>query len=136
DFSGQNAGLDGGTYGNRLVRIDVLPRLAPEEILDILLHQRHARLAADEDDLCDVAGGDARILERSAAGRDGLLHQILDQRLELRPGQLDIEVLRPRRIGRDVRQVDVGLLGGGELDLALLSSLFQALHGQRVLAYV
>ncbi len=40
------------------------------------------------------------------------------------------------RIRRDVRQIDFGLLAGGELDLGLLRRLFQALHGQRVLAHI
>jgi hypothetical protein len=37
---------------------------------------------------------------------------------------------------RDVRQVDLGLLARGELDLGLLRGFLEALHGQRVLAHV
>jgi len=91
-------------------RPSVLARLLAEEIAHVLLRQRHAGLSTDQDDFGDLAGRKARVLERDAARTDRPLHQILDQRLELRPRQLDIEMLRSRRVGRDVRQVDVGLL--------------------------
>ncbi len=41
-------------------------------------------------------------------------------------------MLRTGRVSRDVRQVDVGLLARGQLDLGFLGSFFQALHGQRI----
>ena len=52
---------------------------------------------------------DAGVLDRDAARLDGALDQLLDQRFELGARQLDVQVLRARRVGRDVRQVDVGL---------------------------
>ena len=62
-------------------------------------------------------------------GPDHALEQIRGQLGELRPGQLDVEVLRAR-VGRgDERQVDLRLLGGGELDLRLLRGLVEALQG-------
>ena len=64
------------------------------------------------------------------------LHQVLDQRFELGARELDVQVLRPAGIGRDVRQVHVGLLARGQLDLGLLGRLLQALHGQRIAAHV
>lgn len=36
----------------------------------------------------------------------------------------------------EVRQVDVSLVGGGELNLGLLSSFLQALHGHVVLGHI
>ena len=53
DVTGQYAALDGRTERDRLVRIDVAARLLAEEVLNLLLHLRHARLAADEDHLVD-----------------------------------------------------------------------------------
>ena len=46
--------LHGRAHGDRLIRVDVLARLLAEEIAHVLLRQRHARLAADQDDLGDV----------------------------------------------------------------------------------
>ena len=42
----------------------------------------------------------------------------------------------PRRVGRDVGQVDLGLGGGGELDLGPLGGLLEALEGLLVLGQV
>ena len=61
-----------------------------------------------------LAGAQAGIVQRDAAGFDGLLHQVFDQRFQLGAGQLDVEVLRARGVGRDERQVDVVGRGGGE----------------------
>ncbi|MCY1211317.1 NAD-specific glutamate dehydrogenase [compost metagenome] len=41
-------------------------------------------------------------------------------------------MLRTGLVCGDVRQVDVGLLAGGQLDLGLFGRFLQALHGQRV----
>jgi hypothetical protein len=45
-------------------------------------------------------------------------------------------VLGPGGVGRDEGQVDLGLHGGGQLDLGLLGALLQALQGQLVVAQV
>ena len=45
-------------------------------------------------------------------------------------------MLGPGGVGGDVRQVDLGLLRAGQLDLGFLRRLFQALQGQRVLVQV
>ncbi len=45
-------------------------------------------------------------------------------------------MLRARLVGRDVGQVDLGLLAGGELDLGLLRSLLEALQRQRVVVQI
>ena len=55
---------------------------------------------------------------------------------ELRARQLDVEMLRPGLVGRDERQVDVGLHRRGQLDLGLLGRLLQALQGELVVAQV
>ena len=64
------------------------------------------------------------------------LHELLDEGLELGAGDLDVQVLRPGGVGRDVGQVDVGLLGARELDLGLLGRLLQTLQGQGILVHV
>ena len=56
----QHAGLDGGADGDDLVGVDALVGLLAGELLDELLDGRHARRAADEDDVVDVATSAAR----------------------------------------------------------------------------
>ena len=63
----QHAGLDGGADGDDLVRVDALVRLLAEQLLDDLLHLRHARHAADEHDLVDLGRLEAGILDRLLA---------------------------------------------------------------------
>ena len=77
----QHLALDRGADGDRFVRVDVLARLLAEELLDLLLHLRHARHAADQDHVVDVGDLDAGVLDRDAARLDGALDQLLDQRL-------------------------------------------------------
>ena len=82
------------------------------------------------------AGLQAGVLQRRLAGRDGLLDQIVHERLELGPGELDGEMLRPVLVGGDEGQIDVGLRGAGELDLRLLGRVLQALQRKAILAQV
>ena len=96
DVALEHAGLDRRADGDDLVRVDALVGLLAEELLHHLLDLRHAGHAADENDLVDLAGREAGILERLAAGLDGLLHEIVDQALELGARELQREVLRAR----------------------------------------
>ena len=56
--------------------------------------------------------------------------------VELRAGELEVEVLRSLRGRRDERQVDLRRHRRGQLDLGLLACLVQALQRHRVLAEV
>ncbi|ABA50337.1 putative NAD-specific glutamate dehydrogenase encoded in antisense gene pair with dnaKJ [Burkholderia pseudomallei 1710b] len=125
--------LDRRAHRDGFVRVHVAARLLAEEFLHLLLHLRHAGLAADEDHVVDVRHLDARVLDRGAARLDRALDQILDERLELRARDLQVQVLRARRVGRDVRQVDFGLLARRQLDLRLLGRFLQALQREHVL---
>src|SRR5690606_39991270 len=78
----------------------------------------------------------AGILDGHAAGFDGAVDQLFDQRLELGARDLQVQVLGTGRVGRDVRQVDFGLLAGRQFDLGLFGRFFQALQGQDVLGQV
>src|SRR5690606_11922003 len=133
DVAREDSTLDRRTQCDGFVGVHVATRLLAEEVLHLFLDLRHARLAADQDDVVDFVDLEAGILERHLARPDGAVNQLVDQRLELGPGQLDIEVLRPGRVRGDVRKVHFRLLRGGQLDLRLFRSFFQALHRERVL---
>ncbi|EHH12994.1 NAD-specific glutamate dehydrogenase [Mesorhizobium amorphae CCNWGS0123] len=136
DVALQHAGLDGGTEGHDLIRVDALVRLLAEELLHDLLDLGHAGHAADQDHFVDLTGLQAGILERRLAGVDRALDEILDQAFELRPRQLQRQVLRSGRIGGDERQVDLGLGRGRQLDLGLLGRLLEALQSELVVLQV
>ena len=132
DRAAEHAALDRRAHGDGLIRVDVLARLLAEEVLHRFLDLGHARLAADEDDLADVRHLQARIGNRGAARRNGLFDQVGDERFELGARQLDVEMLRTRRVRRDVRQVDIGLVRARQLDLRTLGSVLEALQGKRI----
>src|SRR5690606_5409693 len=132
----QHRPLNGGAGGHGFVRVDVFARIFAEEFLDLFLHLGHAGHAADQDDVVDFGNLHAGILDGHAAGFDGAVDQLFDQRLELGARDLQVQVLGTGRVGRDVRQVDFGLLAGRQFDLGLFGRFFQALQGQDVLGQV
>ena len=81
-------------------------------------------------------GLEAGILERLLHRRNDALDQVVHQLLELGPGERQVEVLRARLVGRDERQVDVGLRGAGQLHLRLFRGFLEALQRHRVLGEV
>ncbi|EHH04711.1 putative NAD-specific glutamate dehydrogenase [Agrobacterium tumefaciens CCNWGS0286] len=136
DVALQNAGLDGGAHGNHFIRVHALVRLLAEQLLNDFLHLRHAAHATDENDFIDLGSGNAGILERCLARRNGALHEVIDQAFELGAGQLQRQVLRAGSISRDERQVDFGLLRGRQFDLRLFGSFLEALQGKLVVLQV
>ena len=134
--TGEDTTLDRGTDGDGLVRVDTLGRLAAKDRLDGLDDLGHTRHATDEDDLLDLGGLHAGVGERLLAGLDRLLDQGADELLELRTGELEVDVLRARGVGGNVRQVDVGLGGRRQLNLGLLGSLTDTLDRHAVLGEV
>ena len=121
---------------HRFVRVHILTRLFAEKFLHLLLHLRHPGHAADQNHVVDVGCLDTRIRDRSTARRDRFLDQLFDQRLELGARQLDVQMFRTGGIGRDVRQIDVGLLARRQLDLRLLCRVLQALQREHILAEI
>ena len=71
DLALEHAALDGRADGDDLVRVDALVRLLAEQLLDLLLHGRHAGHAADEDDVVDLRGVEPRVGERLLGRADG-----------------------------------------------------------------
>ncbi len=132
DLSSQDAGLDGRSHAHDLVRIDALVRLLAEEVSDDLVHSGYPRGAADQNHFVHLPGIHVGVGQGLAAGRHGPLQQVLHQPLEPRPGQFQVQVLGAAGVGRDERQIDVGLLGRGEFGLGLFRRLLQSLQGHLV----
>ena len=123
----QDAGLDGRADRDDLIGVDALVRLLAGDALDELLDRRHPRGTTDENDVVKVGGGQTGILDRLFERPAALLDEVLGELLELRAGQLQVEVLRAIGGGGNEREVDRRLLDGRELDLRLLGSLLQTL---------
>jgi hypothetical protein len=84
----------------------------------------------------DVIAGHPGVGHGLLDGRHRAVEQIGNELHEPGPPEPGVEVLRPRLVGGDERQVDLRLLGGGELDLRLLGGLEEALEGHLVLREV
>jgi hypothetical protein len=136
DVARQHAGLNRRADRHHLIGVDALVRLLAEQLLHDLLDLRHAGHAADQNHFVDLSRRDARVLHRLTARLDRLLHEVIDQRLELGAGELHGQMLRTGRIRRDERQVDLGLRGGAELDLRLLGGFLQPLQRELVAAQI
>ena len=87
--------------------------------------------------MVNLGQGQASILDDLVERLLGAVQQILGDLLELGAGQGLIQEERVLLgVHRDVRQVDVGGLGGGQLNLGLLSSLTQTLDSALILGQV
>ena len=99
-------------------------------------HTRNARRAADQNHFVDLVRRQSGIAQRLLHRFHGALQQVFHQLLELRPRQLQLHVLRPGRIRRQERQVDLGLLQLRKLDLGFFRRFLQPLDGHAILAHV
>ena len=136
NITSENAALNGCTHGNNLVGVDRHVRLLARDGLDELLHGRHTGGATNQDDLVDLAGRVASVLQRLLDRLAATIEQVTGDALELSTCQRVVEVLRAGSVCRDERQVDVGLRDGRQLDLGLLGSFLQALQSHLVGAQV
>ena len=96
----------------------------------------HPRRPADEDDVVDVGGLEAGVLDGGVERPAARVDQVGGQLVELGPRQFQVEVLRALGRGGDEGQVDLGVLHRGQLDLGLLGGLLESLHGHLVLREV
>ena len=128
--------LDCSADGDDLVRVDTLVRVLADQLLDLRLHGRHSGHAADEDDMRDVGRRESRVGESLLRRSDRPLEQVVGQLVELRPGELQVEVLRALGGRGDERQVDLRRHRRRELDLRLLAGLVEPLERHRVLRQV
>ena len=136
DLASEHRALDGGAQRHHLVRIDALVRVLAEDLLGHGLHSGHARRTADEHNLVNLRRLQPRVLERLDARIFRATHQGLDQALKLCTRHRGLVVLGTTLVHRQERQVDVRLLHRRQVDLGLLSSLLEALHGHGILAHI
>src|SRR6476620_6297584 len=107
----------------------------PNSCFDFL-HFRHARHAANQHDLVDLRGRDTGVLECLLAGLNRLLHEIVDQRLELGASKLHGQMLRTRSVRRDEWQIDLGLRRRRQFDLRFLGRFLEPLQRKLVAAQI
>ena len=136
DIALQHAALNGRADGHDLVGVDALVRRLAEDFLDLLLDQGHPGHAAHQNDFVDIGGAQSGILDRCTARLYGSVHQVFDQGFELGPAELHVQMLGPRGVGSDERQVDVGLDRGGQGHLGLFRLLLETLQCHLVVAQI
>ena len=111
-------------------------RLLAEHRLHQVLDLGDARGTAHEHHLVDVAVVQVRVLHGLHDRPAATLDQMIDQLLELGPGDGHLQVFRPAGVGRNEREVDVARLERAQLLLGLLAGFLQTLQGHGVLAQV
>src|SRR5690606_26985762 len=136
DVTRENARLDCGAHRHNLVRVDALVRGLAGHVLDELLDHRHTGGAADEDHLVNLLDVNAGVAEGFLDRLAHALDQILGQLLELRAGQLHLQMLGAAGVSRNERQVDFALLQLRKLNLGFLGRLAQPLQGLAIRAQV
>ena len=103
-----------------------------EQLFHDRLNARHASLSADQHHFVDLRSIDARIFQALFRRPNRALQNILDHRFELRARQLNHQVLRPRSIRRNKRQIDLRLHGRRKLNLRPLRRIAQTLQSHLV----
>src|SRR5581483_3625595 len=116
-----------------LVGVDALRRRLPENLGQPLLHRRHARLPADQQQLVDVLRLELRVVHHPGEDGDGAVDQLAGDVLEHLAGEdeVDVERLALRRHG-DERHGEGRLLAAAEIDLHPLGEVLDPLHRHRI----
>ena len=127
-LAAQDGPLDRRAEGHALHGVDTALRGPPEDPLEPLADYGHPGRASDEDDVVHVLRLPFRVLERLANRGLETREHGLNQGLQLRAGQLPLQVEGLAALLRDEREVNRRLHGARELDLRLLSRVAEALH--------
>ncbi len=128
--------MNRGTDGDNLVGVDALVRLLAEDVLDDLLHARHARRAADQDDFIDVRRLELGVFEGLDHRTTAALEEVSVSFSNWARVMVMARCLGPLLIGRDERQVDVGRGLEREVLLGFLGCLLEPLKGHLIFAEV
>jgi hypothetical protein len=95
DLTLEHARLQAGADGDDLVGVHALVRLtAAGQLLDELDDRGHPGGAADQHDVVDGRDGQAAVAQHRLEGRPGAVEQVGRQLLELRAGELLVQVQR------------------------------------------
>ncbi len=108
-LAAEHAGLNRRADRHDFVRVDALVRFLAEQLLDDRLHARHARRAADQHHFVNLRRREARVGQRLLGRTDGRCSRSSTSCSNLARVSLQREVLRTGGIGRDERQIDLGL---------------------------
>ena len=137
DLALEHAGLQAGADRDDLVRVDALVRLlAAGQRLDQVDHRGHPGGPADQHHVVQVVELDPGVLDHLLERALAPVEQVGGHPLELRAGQLGVQVQRAVGGVGDVGQVDLRLHRLGQLDLGLLRGLTQPLQRHLVLGQV
>ncbi len=125
----KDTGLNSSAHGNNFVRINTFVWLFTEESSHFFDNFRHTRHTANQNNLVDVALGQASVFQRRCAWLHGSLDQITNQRFQFRTGQFQNQVQRLAcfRVHRDERHVDFSLRSRRQFDFRFLRTFFQTL---------
>src|SRR5439155_1284419 len=127
-LAAEDGSLDRGSEGDALHRVDASLRGSSEDLLEPLPDDGHAGRSADQDHVPYVGKLPLAVLERLTDRSLEPFEDRLDQLLELRSGQLLLQVERLPSLLCDERQVQRRLDGARELDLRLLRGIAEPLH--------
>src|SRR5581483_8208862 len=111
-IASQHATLDSGAHRDNLVRINLSRSFLAKNFRDCAFDNRRARLATNEDHFVDLRSRYLRIGQRAFARLDRLLDQVTNQFFKLVARQRLVQMLRPRGIRRDERQIKSSFTGG------------------------
>ena len=136
DVAAKHAALDRCADSHALVGVDALEAFLAGQLLDLILHGRNTRRAADQQNLGNIVGSQTSIghclLDRAC----GRFDQMSGQLVELCTRQRDVQMLRACCVSGDIRQVDVRGGHAGQLDLGLFGGFLQSLHGDLVVGQI
>ncbi len=104
--------------------------------LDLLLHERHAALAADQDDLRDVARPQPLVAQDLVANLERARDQVCRELVELLAAERHAQVDGLALLLLDEVELDDDVGDERQVDLRRLGSVLDALHGDGVLRQV
>ena len=137
DVALQNAGLNGRTHGNNLVRVHALMWFLAKEFGHFFLDAGHPCHTADKHNLVDVTRGQACVFQRSLAGLHRGLDQVGNKAFQFGTCQFHHHVQR-LAVGAhgDKRLVDFGGGRRREFDFRFFGGFFQTLQCHLVFGQV